>query len=210
MSTVVEHTSGPRNRWLLPILLAIVVAAIILGAIFIPKLVKSAAKPTATVRVVVVTSSPGAGTAMPTPSSGSGTVVATTSSSGTGSTPLPGATPVPTHVGLVLGMITHPQHDVTAAQAGANRHDPTYTFRLDPRKVVQLTLPNEGFAAFQIVSPAPAPTPTPHLGVDKRPVIWFLISYQGQQYSVAVAQPAKQGPSGIWFVVTVLKGRHLS
>lgn len=199
MSTVVEHTSGPRNRWLLPLLLALIIAAIILGAIFIPKLTKSAAKPTATVRVVVVTPSPG-----------SGTVIATTTSSGTGSTPLPGATPVPTHVGLVLGMITHPQHDVTAAQAGANRHDPAYTFRLDPRKVVQLTLANEGFAAFQIVSPAPAPTPTPHLGVDKRPVIWFLISYQGQQYSVAVAQPAKHGPSGVWFIVTVLKGRHIS
>jgi hypothetical protein len=204
VSTVVEHSSGPGNRWVLPVLLALIIAAIILGAIFIPRLTKSSASPTATARVVVVTGSPTAGATTPV-----ATATGTTSSVHGGSTPLPGATAVPTVPGLVLGMITHPSTEVSAAQSGADRKDPTYTFRLNPRQVVLQTLPREGFKSFSIASPAPSPSPTPHLGTDKRPVVKFIVSYQGADYTVSVAQPGKQGPGGVWFIVTVLPGQHL-
>jgi len=204
VSNVVEHTSGPGNRWVLPLLLVVIIAAVILGAILIPRLTKSSASPTATAKVVVVTQSPTAGAVTAVV-----TATGTSGGSGTGSTPLPGASPVPTKSGLVLGMITHPASLVNAAQAGVNRKDPAYMFRLNPRQVVMQTLPKEGFATFSIVSPAPSPSPTPHMGVDNRPVIRFIVSYQGQEYTVAVAQPAKQGPTGVWFIVTVLTGRHL-
>ena len=202
--TVVEHTSGPRNRWVLPLLLAVIIIAVILGAIFIPKLTKSSASPTATAHVVVVT---GQATA-----AGTTPVVTATpgGAAGTGSTPLPGATPVPTQPGLTLGMITHRMRDVTTAQAGVDRKDPAYTFRLNPRQVVTQTLSREGFGTFTIVEPAASPSPTPHLGVDHRMLVRFIVSYQGQEYTVAVAQPGRQGATGVWFIVTVLKGRQLS
>lgn len=219
MSTVVEHTSGPRNRWVLPLLLVLLIAAVILGVIFGPRLAKRlSSSPTATARVVVVTNSPTVevGTAVVTATgttsggkSGSTAVAGGTSGGRTGSTPLPGATPVPTKPGLVLGMITHPASDVNAAQAGADRKDPAYTFRLDPRQVVEQTLPKQGFKSFTIVSPAASPSPTPHVATDGRAVVKFVVQYQGEDYTVAVAQPAKQGPSGVWYIVTVLSGRHL-
>jgi hypothetical protein len=204
MTTVVDHTSGPRNRWVLPLLLALIIVAIILGAIFIPKLTKSSASPTATSQVVVVTGQATAGVV-------TAVVTATTTGAlGTGSTPLPGASPVPTQPGLTLGMITHPMRDVTAAQAGVDRKDPAFMFRLDPRQVVMQTLPKEGFSNFTIVEPVASPSPTPHVGVDHRMVIRFVVSYQGKEFTVAVAQPGRQGATGVWFIVTVLKGRHLS
>lgn len=201
MPTVVEHTSGPRNRWLLPVVLAVLIAAIIVGALLLPKLMKSSASPTPTARVVVATPGGTAGvTVMP---AGAGTPT------GPGSTPLPGASPVPTQSGLTLGMITHPQREVTQAQAGVDRNDGAYSWYLDPRAVVQHQLPTYGFQNVQIVSPAASPSPTPHQGALNRPVVKFIVSYGGQEYTVAVTQPGKQGARGVWFVVTILKGQHL-
>lgn len=196
MSNTVEHRSS-ASRWILPILLALVIAAVVLGAIFLPRLRQSAASPTATARVVVVTSSPTAAVS---------TAIVTETPSGTGSTPLPGATPVPTVQGLTLGMITHPSNIVAQVQSAADAHDPGAAYRLDPRQVLLQTLSNYGFHGFSIVSPAPSPTPTPKVGADKRNVVRFLISYKGKQYTVAVAQPAKQGKNGVWFIVTILPG----
>jgi hypothetical protein len=190
MPTVVEHTSGPRNRWLLPVVLAVLIAAIVVGAIVVPRLTKSSASPTATARVIVV--SPGSGTP-----------------AGTGSTPLPGASPVPTVPGLKLGMITHPQREVTQAQAAVDRNDPNYSWYLDPRSVVQHQLPSYGFTNFTIVSPAPSPSPTTYQGSVNRPIIKYVVNQNNQEYTVAVTQPGKQGAKGVWFVVTILKGRHL-
>lgn len=206
MSTV-RQSSGPGSRWWLAILLAIVIIAVIAGAILIPRLTKHTAKPTATARVVVVT-----GTA--TPGSPKVTVVVTGTATGGstgGSTPLPGATPVPTVTGVKLGMITRPASVVTNDQSQAGRGNPQYTYYLDPRQVVMKNLPDYGFTGgFTITSPASAsPSPTPHMGADHRNVVRFLVGYGGKTYTVAVAQPRIQGPKGIWVIVTILQGSHI-
>jgi hypothetical protein len=202
-----RQSSGPGSRWWLVVVLALVIVAVIAGAILIPRLTKKTAQPTATARVIVVTQTA-------TPGSPGATVVVTatvTSSTGGGSTPLPGATPVPTVNGLKLGMITRPISVVNNDQAQANKGNPAFTYYLDPRQVVMKNLPTYGFTAgFTITNPAsPSPSPTPHIGTDKRNVIRFLVSYQGQTYTVAVAQPGVQGQKGIWVVVTILRGSHL-
>lgn len=210
MSTV-SQSSGPGSRWWLAVLLALIIIGVIAGAILIPRLTKANSKPTATARVVVVTSSP-------TPGSPRATVLVTatgttggTPASKSGSTPLPGATAVPTVSGLKLGMITRPMSVVNNDQAQANKGNPAYTYYLDPRQVVTKNLPTYGFTGgFTITSPASAsPSPTPHVGADHRNVIRFLVSYQGQTYTVAVAQPGVQGQKGIWVIVTILKGSHI-
>jgi hypothetical protein len=209
MSTV-RQSSGPGGRWWLAVLLALIIIGVIAGAVLIPRLTKHTAKPTATARVVVVTSAPTAGSAKVT------VVVTATGTTGTpgsggGSTPLPGSTPVPTVSGLKLGMITRPMSVVNNDQAQANKGNPGYTYYLDPRQVVMKNLPTYGFTGgFTITNPAsPSPSPTPHIGADKRNVIRFLVSYRGQTYTVAVAQPVVQGPKGVWVIVTILKGSHI-
>lgn len=205
--TTVRQSSGPGSRWWLAILLAVIIIAVIAGAIFIPKLTKHASSPTATAQVVVVTGSP-------TPGSPNVTVVVTATATGGvkgGSTPLPGATPVPTVPGVKLGMITRPSSVVANDQAQANAGNSQFTYYLNPRQVVMKNMPDYGFkGGFTITSPAsPSPSPTPHVGVDHRNVIRFLVSYQGQTYTVAVAQPGVQGSKGIWVIVTILKGSHI-
>jgi hypothetical protein len=207
MSTA-RQSSGPGSRWWLAVLLAVVVIAVIAGAILIPRLTKKNPKPTATPRVVVVTGTPTPGTA-------NATVIVTATATGgaaSGSTPLPGATPVPTVTGLKLGMITRPASAVNYDQTQANQGNPKYTYYLNPRTVVMKNLPAYGFkGGFTITNPAsPSPSPTPHVGAAHRNVIRFLVSYQGQPYTVAVAQPGTQGPKGIWVIVTILKGSHLA
>jgi hypothetical protein len=202
-----RQPSGPGGRWWLAVLLAVIIIAVIAGAILIPRLTKHTAKPTATARVVVVTNTA-------TPGSPKVTVVVTATATGGasgGSTPLPGATPVPTVTGVKLGMITRPASVVTNDQTQADRGNPRYTYYLDPRQVVMKNLSAYGFTGgFTITSPAsPSPSPTPHVGADHRNVIRFLVGYQGQTYTVAVAQPRVQGPKGIWVIVTILKGSHI-
>jgi len=122
-------------------------------------------------------------------------------------TPLPNATPIPTEQGKQLGEITRPQNQVTTIQKGADAGSTQYTFYLDPRKVVSMTLHNYGFpdGSFQIVSPAsPSPSPTPFTDPSGRPTIKFLISYQGRKYQVAVSQAGIRGAKGVWVIVTIL------
>jgi hypothetical protein len=210
MSTVTQ-SSGPGGRWWLAVLLALIIIGVIAGAILVPRLTKANAKATATARVVVVTNSP-------TPGSPKVTVVVTatgttggTPAAGSGSTALPGGTPVPTVTGLKLGMITRPMSVVNNDQAQASKGNSAYTYYLDPRQVVMKNLPAYGFTGgFTITSPAsPSPSPTPHVGADHRNVIRFLVSYQGHTYTVAAAQPGVQGQKGIWVIVTILKGSHI-
>lgn len=192
-TTVVEQSFWSRNRWLLPLLLALLIAIIVLGAIFGPRLVKSAtgstATPTPTTQTAVVTATPGG-----------------TPAAAGGSTPLPSATPVPTVPGLTLGEIITAAHIVTQAQNQASAGTGPMAYHVDPRKVVQTDLPHYGFTQpFQIVSPAQAtPTPTPYTGVDGRPIINFIVQYQGKRYKVSLAQPATRGPKGVWFIVTIV------
>jgi hypothetical protein len=207
-TTTVQRRGGPPWKWLLPILLALLIAALVIVFAFGGKIKDAISGPTATpvvVTQVVVTSTPAPG-AIGTPGTpGPGGVVTTTPGPG-GSTPLPGGTPIPTVVGLKLGMITHKAVDVAKIQSGADAGDPNFTFYLNPVTVVQKTLTNYGFTGgFTILSPASAqPTPTPTAGADGRPLVLVKVSYQAKNYIVQVVQPGKHGPKGIWLIVSIL------
>ncbi|GAC1335402.1 MAG: hypothetical protein NVS2B16_22140 [Chloroflexota bacterium] len=206
-----RQTFWAQNRWALPLLLALIIVAIVLAVTLGPKLKSSSAAATATpaTQKIVVTATPGASTptAATNATPGANGAPTATPANGQGaSTPLPNATPIPTEQGKVLGQITRPMTRVTAIQKGADAGNAQYTFYLDPRQVVLNTLPDYGFAkgSFQITSPAPSPTPTPFAQQDGRPLVYFVISYQGRQYQVRVAQPGAKGPKGIWVIVTIL------
>lgn len=202
MTTVRRASSpSPGNRWLLPVLLALLIIAIILGVVFGPRikdaLSSKTATPTPTPRVVTATPGPGA-----TPT---GTVIGGGPNS---STPLPSATPPPTVVGLSLGMKTYPTNQVQNIQSKANAGDPAYTYHLDPIKTVNKDLPAFGFKAgqFQITQPTAAnPTPTPATGADGRPLVTAVVRYNGQYYDVQVVQPGTRGPKGIWLIVSIFQ-----
>lgn len=231
MSTVDQRSFWVRNRWALPLLLALIIAAIVLGALFGPKLKDALASKTATPTptatasptstpqapvTVVVTATPGPG-GTPAPTTQAPTTQAATSNcpvatpgvAGGASTPLPQATPVPTVAGLCLGMITRQQYKVQQAQTGADNKDPNFTYYLDPIQVVNRTLPTYGFKdPFQIVQPTrSSPSPTPFPGADGRPLVKAIVRYHNQLYTVQVAQPGVRGPKGIWLIVTILQGQ---
>jgi hypothetical protein len=118
---------------------------------------------------------------------------------------VPATTPVATVPGLKLCMITHPQADVQKIQSRVDSHDPVYMYYLNPLQVVQKDLPEYGFTAgFQIISPTPSPSPTPMGASTGRPLVIVVVSYQGREYQVTVAQTVKKGPRGIWQIVTIL------
>lgn len=207
MSDTVRTTSRPP--WLLPVILVVIIAIIILAVVFGPKITKSLSSPTSTpaVTTVPVTATPGGST--PTSAGAAVPSTATPSSSVGISKALPGATPVPTVPGLQLGEITRPLHVVNTLQSNVDAGNSAYQSYLDPRKVVQNNLPAYGFTqVFEIVAPNPSPTPTPYSGASGRPVIKFVVQYQGHVYTVFVSQPGKTGPHGIWVIVTILPGRQ--
>jgi hypothetical protein len=204
MSTEVRRSFINRNPWLLTTLLVILIAIIVAAVIFArSRSTSSSATTTPTAPPTVVTASPAALT--PTPG---GPPTPTLVSATGGATPLPRATPVDTVPGLTLGEITRPAHEVATLQAGAGRGDSRYTYHLDPTKTVEVDLRAYGFASglYTITKPSPAvtATPTPQKSPGGRPVINYLVSYEGKTYSVAVAQVVKAGPKGIWVIVTIL------
>jgi hypothetical protein len=212
MSTEVDRrVRSPRPPWIIPLVLAILIALLILGVIFGPRIKDALSKsatatpaPTGTPVVVTATAPPGTTTAASNPA----VLPSATAATGVGVvTPLPSTTPPPTVAGLQLGMIARPQHAVTSIQQQVDSGNHQYAFYLDPRAVVQNNLPAYGFTqGFQIVSPAPSPTPTPAKGLDGRALVKFVVEYQSKTYNVAVAQPGQQGPKGIWSIVTILPG----
>jgi hypothetical protein len=214
MSAEVDRrVRSPRPPWIIPLVLAVLIALLILGVIFGPRikdaLSKSAtATPVPTGTPVVVTATPPAGTSVA--ANNPAVFPSATAASGVGVvTPLPSTTPPPTVVGLHLGMATQPQHEVTFLQRQVDNGNAQYAFYLDPRAVVQNDLPYYGFTqGFQIVSPAPSPTPTPGKGVDGRTQVKFVVEYENKTYNVAVEQPGRQGPKGIWLIVTILPGQQ--
>ncbi len=204
MSTEVRRSFINRNPWLLSVLLVVLIA-IIVGAVLFTRnrSTSSSATATPTSPPIVITATPAAVT--PTPGGPpTPTLVSTTG----GATPLPRATPVDTIPGLTLGEITRPAHEVASIQGGADSGDPRYTYHLDPTKTVEVDLEAYGFRSGQytIVKPSPTvtATPTPQTSPGGRPVINFIVSYEGKNYSVAVAQVVKAGPKGIWVIVTIL------
>jgi hypothetical protein len=222
--TTVQRPSSPRGRWLIPIILAVIIVAVVLGATLGPRIKDAlSAKPTATAtpQKVVVTATPAPGAVAangptatpggPTPTSQPGGVPATaTPGAKGGSTPLPGTTPLPTVPGIHIGMVTRPQSKVAQIQTAANNGDPNYTFYLDPTKTLNKTLPAEGFTqGFTVVKPTTAnPTPTPFTGPDGRPLVKYYVRYQGQIFTVQVVQPGTRGPKGIWVIATIFQGQQ--
>lgn len=216
--------------WLLPVLLALVIALIVLAFIFGPRIkdALSSKTPTPTPKTVLVTATPNPAASGPTatpvpgaptatPGSGAGTSVAppavppTATPGGKGiSTPITGGTPIPAVPGLQLGLIARPQKDVAAIQQQVDAHNPSYQYYLNPIKVVQNNLPAYGFTnGFQIVAPNPTgPTPTPFVGASRRPVVKVNLTYQNNPYTVFVTQTGKQGPTGIWQIVTIVPGKQ--
>lgn len=219
MANQARPAGRPGPPWLLPVLLVLIVAAIILGVLFGKRIKDAFTSPTSTpiVKTVVVTPTPGSptptstpGAAGPTPTSNAAIQPsATPAPNGQGVvTPLPQSTPFPTVSGLWLGLIAHPQHEVTAIQAAADRADPNYQYYLNPVQAAQKNLPHYGFTqGFQIVSPAASPTPTPYTSQDGRPVVKLVITYQGKTYTVVVGQPATRGPKGIWLILSIVPGK---
>ncbi len=222
MSTTPRRSFTSRNPWVLPLILVVLVLGIIAAFVLGPKLksaTSSTATPTpaatvaATPQKVVVTATPGGPTATPggpTATAVSGAPNPATATPGNGgSTPLPGATPQNTVPGIRTGEITLSTTKVDNIQRAANRNDSNYTYYLDPTQVVQKNLAQYGFTqSFTIVSPAASPTPTPQTGVDGRPLVKFIVSYQGKEYTIQVVQPVQRGPKGIWFIATILNGRQ--
>jgi len=222
MSTTPRRSFTSRNPWVLPLILVVLVLGIIAAFVLGPKLksaTSSTATPTpaatvaATPQKVVVTATPGGPTATPggpTATAVSGAPNPATATPGNGgSTPLPGATPQNTVPGIRTGEITLSTTKVDTIQRAANRNDSNYTYYLDPTQVVQKNLAQYGFTqSFTIVSPAASPTPTPQTGVDGRPLVKFIVSYQGKEYTIQVVQPVQRGPKGIWFIATILTGRQ--
>ena len=229
MSTTPRRSFTSRNPWVLPLILVVLVLGIIAAFVLGPKLksaTSSTATPTptatvaATAQKIVVTATPGGPTATPagptaTPGGPTATAAsgapnpATATPGNGGSTPLPGATPQNTVPGIRTGEVTLSTTKVDTIQRAANRNDPSYTYYLDPTQVVQKNLAQYGFTqSFTIVSPAASPTPTPQTGVDGRPLVKFIVSYQGKEYTIQVVQPVQRGPKGIWFIATILTGRQ--
>jgi len=229
MSTTTRRSFTSRNPWVLPLILALLVLGIIAAFVLGPKLksaTSSTATPTptataaATPQKIIVTATPGGPTATPagptstpggpTATAGGGAPNAATATPGNGgSTPLPGATPQNTVSGVRVGEVTLTTTKVDNIQRAANRNDPNYTYYLDPTQVVQKNLAQYGFTqSFTIVSPAASPTATPQTGVDGRPLVKFIVSYQGKEYTIQVVQPVQHGPKGIWFIATILLGRQ--
>jgi hypothetical protein len=223
--TTAGRPQSPRGKWLIPVILGVIIVIVVLGATLGPRIknaLSSTPTATATPQKVVVTATPKPGAKRtntgptatpggptPTPQPGGVPPTATPSTSGA-STPLPGSTPLPTVVGLHIGMVTRPASRVATIQHGADTNDPNYTFYLNPTTVVNKTLPAEGFTqGFTVVRPTTAnPTPTPYNGPDGRPLVKYYVRYQGKIYTVQVVQPGTRGPRGIWVIATIFQGQQ--
>lgn len=183
------RTAGSLTRRvrLAPLALGLMIG-LVAGYGFRPGTSTAAGKPTCKPKVVVVTATP-VGHARYTPGPRSGAA-----------TPLPHTTPVHPVPHLILGMITHPLHTVTAIQAQVNKHNKKDAFYLVPSQVVLHTLPQYGFKPpIHLVSP---PKPFPRYA--GRPVRKAVVKYGNRLYQVRVAQPGLQGSKGIWVIVTIL------
>lgn len=123
--------------------------------------------------------------------------------------PLPSATNAATPSGtptVRTGGITYDLSALQAIQGAADRRDPAYGYALDPVRVTLHDLPGFGFrpGPIAVVSPAPpAPSPTAHLGEDGRPETDVIVRFDGAEYWIVLNQFVRQGPGGIWSVITI-------
>lgn len=210
-TTVVDNPNSGR-RWILPVVLALVILAIIAGAFFAthPHVFGSGATatPTATATATAVPTATGIPTATAVPT----TAPTGTPKPGPTGTPRPGptATPKPAPTSTVkLGTISYPPAQLDAAQRNANAGNSSYTYYLNPFMVLQKSLPSYGFqGGFKVVSPAapPQPTPTPFTGSNGLPQVKIRVQYQGKTYVVTLEQPRQKGPKGIWVISMIAPG----
>lgn len=209
--TQIHRFTTSNQRWLLPLGLAILIAAIILGAYLATHHSSSAsgkatatstAKPAATATVVAGggKSTPGStGTPRPGP----------TGTARPGPTGTPRAAPTITAVtSLKTGAITYPGAALTAIQAGAHAGNPTYTYYLDPFKVVQRDLAGKfGFTSggITVISPPapPQPTPTPYRNSQGLPQINITIQYAGKRYQIVLEGLQVPGGLHVWVIVRI-------
>jgi hypothetical protein len=198
MSTPDATPPSNRNRWLLPVILALIIIAVIAGAFFAthPHVFGGSATstPTPTVTPTVTPTPPATGTPAPGPTG--------TPRPGPTGTPQPGPTATPG--GIKTGAITHPAAQILDIQRKANQKNPAYLFYLDPFQVVQNNLPAYGFGTgFKAVSPPPQPTPTPYTNPQGKPEEQITVQYQSKRYLIILDQPVQKGPSGIWVITTI-------
>ncbi len=103
--------------------------------------------------------------------------------------------------------MTYPASKLRYAQQQASQGNPSYTYYLNPFKVIKTDLPKHGFNAgpITIVSPPPPPqpTPTPYTNSKGLPEIKIKVQYQGKTYLITLDQPETKGPGGIWVIVNI-------
>jgi hypothetical protein len=211
--------SGNR-RWILPLILALVIAGIILGVYFANHHSSSkntaagtstpTAIPSPTPTLLPTATAPAGKTPGPTATPRAGAAAQATSTPGTAATSGTAPTPTPRPTSAVtssvkLGTFTYKPSVLRTIQQGADAGNASYTFYLDPFKVVRQLLPqNYGFTAGPVTiaspSPPPQPTPTPYTNAQGLPEIKVTVQYQGKRYLVVLDQPETKGPSGIWII----------
>lgn len=223
--TTTVHDNGPGwRRWWLPVLLALLILAIVLGAYFATHhsraaTPKSTPTPTSTpgataTLLPTATASPrAAGTSHPHPTATPRPRPSATPRPAPTSTPrlTPTAVPRPTRSAsdaVKTGTFTYSATQLHTIQQGANAGNSSYTYYLDPITVVQRQLPQYyGFTggAITLVSPSASsqPTPTAYSNTQGLPEIKITVQYQGKRYVVVLDQPETQGAKGIWVIVKI-------
>lgn len=224
---------GPGNmKWLLPLILALVIAAIVVGFYFATHHSSGKPKPTRTPTprpTATATLKPTArprpkptGTPKPGPTGTPRPGPTGTPRPGPTATPRPGPTatpkPAPTSTvkpaatssptGVKTGTFNYQQSQLQALQRAANAGNPGDTYYLDPFKVIAKQLPQTyGFTAgtVTVVSPPPPPqpTPTPYANAQGLPEVKITVQYQGKRYLIVLDQPETQGPKGIWIIFKI-------
>jgi len=225
-TTVVQPTGPDNRRWILPLVLVLIIAGIILAAYFAthrssgksaaaatrtptaipsptPTLLPTATAPAGAAKTTAPTATPRpAPTATPRP--------AATPRTGPTPTARPASTPAatPSTSTVKLGTFTYQQSTLRTIQQGADAGNQSYTFYVDPFKVVGQLLPqNYGFNAGSVTivapPPPPQPTPTPYNNAQGLPEIKVTVQYQGKRYVIVLDQPETQGPKGIWIIFKI-------
>ena len=101
----------------------------------------------------------------------------------------------------------YPMHQINLWQQAAIRGAPNYRYYLDPVKVTVHDLPKYGFTRGPIAvlhpPPPPQPTSTPHTNEQGLNEVDVIVRYLGRKYWIVLDQPARQGPLGMWVIITI-------
>lgn len=225
MSQTTIRDPGPDNKkWLLPLVLVLVLAAIVVGAYVATHHSSGKPKPTSTptaLPTATATLLPTA-TAPPKPTSTPKPGPTGTPKPGPTGTPRPGPTatpkPAPTSTakpqataatpGVKTGSFAYPAGQSQATQRAADAGNPADMYYLNPFQVIKKQLPqNFGFSAGHVTvispSPPPQPTPTPYNNQQGLPEVKITVQYQGKRYLIVLDQPETQGQKGIWIMYKI-------